>query len=80
MITLTFLYNECRSAKNVCTKKTRPDVQFKEFSLTKQILDLKWTISELRKLFLKKSIKKEITLFMIHRTCSLSQWGLSILR
>ena len=42
-------------------KKTRPDVQFKDFSLTKQILDLKWTISELRKSFLKKSIKKQKT-------------------
>ena len=39
--------------------RTSPDVQFKEFSLTKQKkLDLEWTMSELRKPFLKKSDKK----------------------
>ena len=37
---------------------TRPDVQFKEFSLTKQKLDLEWTMSELGKPYLKKRIKK----------------------
>ena len=34
--------------------RTSPDVQFKEFSLTKQKLDLARTISELGKPFLKK--------------------------
>ena len=37
--------------------RTSPDVQFKEFSLTKQN-NLEWTMSELRKPFLKKSDQK----------------------
>ena len=40
--------------------RTSPDVQFKEFSLTKQKkLDLEWNISELRKPFKKNQIKKQ---------------------
>ena len=39
--------------------RTSPDIQFKEFSLTKQKkLELEWTMSELRKPFLKNHIKK----------------------
>ena len=35
--------------------RTNPDVQFKEFSLTKQKIDPERTMSELEKPFLKKS-------------------------
>ena len=38
--------------------RTSPDVQFKEFSLTKQKLDHERTMSELRKPFPKKSDQK----------------------
>ena len=37
---------------------TSPDVQFKEFSLTKQKPELEWTMSELRKPIPKNQIKK----------------------
>ena len=39
--------------------RTSPDAQFKEFSLTKQKLDQEWTMSELKKPFLKNQIKNE---------------------
>ena len=38
--------------------RTSPDVQFKEFSLTNQKLDLDRTMSELEKPFPKNQIKK----------------------
>ena len=40
--------------------RTSPDIQFKEFSRTKQKLDLEQTVIELGKPFLKKQIKKYI--------------------
>ena len=45
-----FLFDEVKKKHS----RTSPDVQFKEFSLTKQKkLDLEWNISELRKPFKK---------------------------
>ena len=43
-----------------CKKHSRtiPDLQFKEFSLTKQKLDLKWTMRELGNHFQTNQIKK----------------------
>ena len=42
--------------------RTSPDVQFKEFSLTKQKkLDQEWTMSEFRKPFKKRSKSKKKT-------------------
>ena len=43
--------------KNLKQSRTSPDVQFKEFSLTKK-LDLDRTMNELEKSFLKNQIKK----------------------
>ena len=38
--------------------RTIPGIQFKEFSLTSQILDLEQTISKSENLFVKNQIKK----------------------
>ena len=48
-----------------CKKHSRrsPDVQFKEFSLTKQKLDIEWTMSELGKPFPKKLDRKTENLY-----------------
>ena len=47
-----FLFDEVKKHS-----RTSPDAQFKEFSLTKQKIDQEWTMSELRKPFLKNQIK-----------------------
>ena len=58
MVVTSYGRNKNRDDEIKKHSRTSPDVHFKEFSLTKQTLDLDRTISELEKPFRKKSYPK----------------------